>query len=137
MWQLLVRWLITSIAVGVAAFVVPGISHEGGSALIAIAVTAAILGFLNAILRPILKFLSCGLIVATLGLFVFVINAYVFWLSAQISENWFHTGFYIDGFWPAFWGSIVISVVSFFLSVFVREDEEEDQWRAGNSLRRP
>jgi putative membrane protein len=126
MWQLLVRWLVTSIAVGIAAFVVPGIGHDGGSALIAIAVTAAILGFLNAILRPILKFLSCGLIVATLGLFVFVINAYVFWLSAQMSENWFGTGFYVDGFWPAFWGSIVISVVSFFLSVFVREDDEEE-----------
>jgi putative membrane protein len=127
MWQLLVRWLVTSIAVGVAAFVVPGIGHNGGSALIAIAVTAAILGFLNAILRPILKFLSCGLIVATLGLFVFVINAYVFWLSAQISENWFRTGFYVDGFWPAFWGSIVISIVSFLLSVFVREDSEDEQ----------
>jgi putative membrane protein len=134
MWQLLARWLITSIAVGVAAFVVPGIGHDGQSALIAIVVTAAILGFLNAILRPILKFLSCGLIVATLGLFVLVINAFVFWLAAWVSQNWFNTGFYVDGFWPAFWGSIVISIVSFFLSVFVRENDDEElrveEWRS-------
>jgi putative membrane protein len=125
MWQLLVRWLITSIAVGVAAFVVPGIGHDGSSALLAIAVTAAILGLLNAMLKPILKFLSCGLIVATLGLFILVINGFVFWLSAKVSADWFHTGFYVDGFWPAFWGSIVISVVSYFLSIVIREDDDE------------
>ena len=126
MWRLLIRWLITSIAVGVAAFVVPGIGHDGTNALIAIVITAAVLGLLNAVLRPILRFLSCGLIIATLGLFLLVINAFVFWLSAQISDSWFHSGFFIHGFWPAFWGSIVVSIVSFFLSVFVSDPDEDD-----------
>lgn len=125
MWQLLVRWLIAALAVAAAAFLVPGIGHDGSGALVAIAVTAAILGLMNAVLRPILRFLSCGLIVATLGLFLLVINAFVFWLAAQVSENWFHTGFYVDGFWPAFWGAIVISVVSFALSMFVTERDED------------
>jgi putative membrane protein len=125
MWQILVRWLISSLAVAAAAFLVPGISHDGSSALVAIVVTAAILGLLNAVLRPILRFLSCGLIVATLGFFLLVVNAFVFWLSAQVSENWFHTGFRVDGFWPAFWGAIVISLVSFVLSMIIKDRDEE------------
>lgn len=124
-WRLFVRWVITSIAVAIAILVVPGISHSGDNALVAILVTAAILGLLNAVIRPILAFLSCGCIVATLGLFMLVVNAFVLWLAAWISANWFHTGFYINGFWPAFWGSIVISVVSFFLSVFLPDPEND------------
>ena len=125
-WRLLIRWVITSIAVGVAVLVTPGISRDGSSAFVAIVVTAAILGLLNALLRPILKFLSCGLIVATLGLFIFVINGFTFWLAGLISKDVFHTGFSIDGFWPAFWGAIVISVVSFLLSIFVTEPDEDE-----------
>jgi putative membrane protein len=128
-WRLGLRWLITSIAVATAVLVVPGIQHtgaSGGSTLIAIIVTAAILGLMNAIVRPILTFLSCGCIVATLGLFLLVVNAVVLWLSAWISYNWFHTGFYIDGFWPAFWGAIVISVVSFLLSIFLPDSDVSD-----------
>ena len=125
MWRLLLRWLITSIAIAVAALVVPGIEHSGGSALIAIVVTAAILGFVNAVIRPILKFLSCGCIIATLGLFVLLVNAFSLWLAAWISENWFHTGFFISGFWPAFWGAIVISIVSFLLAVLLPDQDED------------
>ena len=124
-WRLLVRWLITSIAVAAAMLVVPGIHSTGTSALVAILVTAAILGFVNAAIRPILNFLSCGCIIATLGLFVLVINAATLWLAAWVSSNWFHTGFYVEGFWPAFWGAIVVSVVSFFLSVFLPDPEQD------------
>lgn len=124
MWRLLVRWLITSIAVAVAILVVPGIGHSGGSAFLAIVVTAAILGFMNAVVRPILNFLSCGCIIATLGLFVLVINALVLMAAGWVSEHVFFTGFYVSGFWPAFWGSIVISIVSFFLSVFLPDPDE-------------
>lgn len=127
-WRLFVRWLITAIAVAVAMLVVPGIGHSGNSALLAIALTAALLGLANAIVRPILAFLSCGCIIATLGLFVLVINAFTLWLAAWISANVFHTGFYVTGFWPAFWGAIVVSVVSFLLSVFLPDDPEQDYW---------
>jgi putative membrane protein len=124
MWgRLFARWAITSIAVAAAMLVVPGIGHSGSSALVAIVITAAVLGLANAVLRPILTFLSCGCIVATLGLFVLVINAGVLWLAAWVSSNWFQTGFYISGFWPAFWGAIVVSIVSFGLSVFLPDED--------------
>jgi putative membrane protein len=117
--------LITSIAVAAAVLLVPGIHQLGPNALLAIVVTAAILGFANAIIRPILAFLSCGCIVATLGLFMLVVNAATLWIAAWMSANWFHTGFTIDGFWPAFWGGIVISVVSFLLSIFLPDEQQE------------
>ena len=117
--RLLVRWLITAIALVVTVWLLPGIRIEGTSAWIAIAVTAAILGLVNALVRPILRFLSCGLIVMTMGLFLLVINAATLALSSWIAVNWFDIGFYIDGFWPALWGGILISIVSFLLSLFV------------------
>jgi putative membrane protein len=125
-WRLLLRWLITSIAVAVAILVVPGIERTGGNAIAAIVVTAAVLGLANAVVRPVLRFLSCGCIVATLGLFTLVINAVVLMIAGWISGDVLHTGFQINGFWPAFWGSIVISIVSFFLSVFVPDPDDTD-----------
>ena len=128
MWmRLLVRWLITALAVAAAIWLVPGIHHDGGNALMAIVVVAAVLGFVNAIIRPILKFLSCGLIIATLGLFTLVINAATLMLAGSWANSLFHTGITIDGFWPAFWGAIVISIVSFLLSVFIPEPEDAQQ----------
>jgi putative membrane protein len=125
-WRLLTRWLITAIAIAIAILVVPGIQLFGGNAVAAIVVTAALLGLANAVVRPLLQFLSCGCIVATLGLFVLVINAIVLLMAGWISDNVFRTGFHIDGFWPAFWGAIVISVVSFMLSVFLPDPAPED-----------
>jgi putative membrane protein len=123
-WRLFVRWIITAIAIAATMLVVPGIGHSGTRALAAILLTAAVLGFMNAIIRPILNFLSCGCIIATLGLFVLVVNTFTLWLAAWISSNVFHTGFYVEGFWPAFWGAIVVSVVSFLLSVFLPDPEQ-------------
>jgi len=123
-WRLLLRWLITSIAVAVAILVVPGIDHSGGNAIAAIVVTAAVLGLANAVIRPVLRFLSCGCILATLGLFSLVVNAAVLWIAGWISGDVLRTGFHISGFWPAFWGSIVISVVSFFLSILLPDPDD-------------
>lgn len=120
--KLLLRWLITAIALVVAVLVIPGIELTGTNAFVAVAVTAAILGLLNAFLRPILAFMACGLVVVTLGFALLFINALVLWLASWIAQNWFNIGFVIDGFWPAFWGGIVISVVSFFLSMFVYDE---------------
>ncbi len=120
--HILMRWLIASIAVLVTAFLLPGITIEGNGFFVAI-VVAAILGLINAVVRPILVFLSCGCIVATLGLFMFVINTFTLWLASQISQ-WLGFGFYVDGFLPALIGSIVISVVSWLLSMFLIGDDE-------------
>jgi len=119
--KFIIRWLISAIALFVAAAIVPGIEVQG-NAYVALGVTALILGFLNAVIRPILTLLSCGFIVLTLGLFIFVINAVVLWLAAGIAQM-FGVGFYVHGFIPALLGSIVISIVSFLLSVFLKDEE--------------
>lgn len=121
--RLILRWLITAAAVAIAARFVPGIELRDANAWLAVLATAAILGLVNAIVRPVLKFLSCGLIVLTLGLFTFVINALMLWLASWIAVNYFGIGFYVDGFIPALIGSVVISVVSVVLSIFLPDDE--------------
>lgn len=118
--RLLVRWIIVAFSLFVAAWLVPGIRVEGNAWLI-FTVMAVILGLVNAIIRPILALLTCSLIILTLGLFVLVINAVTLWLASSIAVNWFHVGFYVDGFWAAFLGALIVSVVSVILSSIVRE----------------
>ena len=122
--KLLIRWVIVFISLIVAALLVPGIHVEGANAWVAFAIMAVILGLVNAIIRPILAFLSCGCIIATLGLFIFVINAFTLWLSAYIA-NLLGISFYVDGFWAALFGALVVSVVSFLLSLLLVDEERE------------
>jgi putative membrane protein len=118
--QLLLRWAITALSLFVAAWLVPGIrvEREGWTVFAAMAV---ILGLVNAIIRPLLKLLSCPLIILTLGLFVLVINGITLRLACAIAVNWFHVGFYVDGFWAAFLGALIVSIVSVILTALVRE----------------
>jgi len=122
--RLLLRWIISAIALIIAVWLVPGIRIEDTNAWVAVFVVAAILGFVNAFIRPVLQFLSCGFIILTLGLFLLVINAATLALSSWIAVNWLNVGFYIDGFWPALLGSIVVSIVSTVLSMFLPDDED-------------
>jgi putative membrane protein len=95
---------------------------DGTEGWIAFSVMAVVLGLVNAIIRPILAFFSCGCIVLTLGLFILVINAFTLWLSSWIAVNILHVGFIIDGFWAAFLGALVVSIVSFVLSLVLVDD---------------
>src|ERR1700691_3445060 len=113
--KLLIRWVITSLSLFVAAWLVPGI-RVASEAWTVFAVMAIILGLVNAIVRPLLKLLSCPLIVLTLGLFVLVINGITLWLASAIAVRFFHVGFYVDGFVPAFVGALIVSIVSVILS---------------------
>lgn len=122
--KILIRWVIVSLALFVAAWLVPGIRVEG-NAWIVYAAMAVILGLVNAIVRPVLKFLTCPLIILTLGLFVLVINGLTLWLASAIAVNWFHVGFYVDGFWPAFLGALIVSIVTVILSALVKEDKKD------------
>ena len=90
---------------------------------------AIILGLVNAIVRPILKLLTCPLILLTLGLFVLVINGITLWLASAIARNWFDLGFYIDGFWSALLGAAIVSVITVVLSALVREDNNDRKRR--------
>jgi putative membrane protein len=114
--RLILHWLVVAVALVAAAYLVPGIRVEGDG-VVAVLVMAAILGVVNVVIRPILAFLSCGFIILTMGLFMLVINALTLWLSSSIAVNWFNIGFYVDGFWPALLGSIIVSIVSFLLSM--------------------
>ena len=103
----ILRWLILTLAVWVAAQIVPGIKYDDWNSLL---IAALVLGVLNMFVRPLLSLLSLPLIVLTLGLFVPVINALVLLLAA-----WLVPGFHVSGFWAAVAGSIVISLVGLFV----------------------
>jgi len=121
--NLLIRWVVSSLSLLVAAWLVPGIHAEKNSWTL-FAVMAIILGLVNAIVRPVLKLLSCPLVILTLGLFVLVINGITLWLASYIAVNWIHVGFYVDGFWSAFLGALVVSIVSVILTAMLREERE-------------
>ena len=116
--KLFTRWLVIMAALFVAALIVPGI-HVNGN-WVAYAIMAAILALLNAVLLPILKALSCGLIVLTLGLFSLVLNALMFMLSSSLAQSLFNVNFVVDGFWPALLGSIIVSIATM---LFVGSDK--------------
>jgi putative membrane protein len=126
------RWVITAIAVAAAAWITPGITHVGNWVSAAI-VTAIVLGLINALIRPIMKLFSCGLIVVTLGFFTLVVNALCLWLASYISVEWFSNGFRIESFFSAFLASIIISVVSFLLS-FLLPDKGKKKEKAEKSV---
>jgi putative membrane protein len=110
---LLLRWLILSVAIMVAAYLFPGIHVSGfGSALFA----ALVLGILNAFFRPILFILTLPITVLTLGLFTFVINALLLMMTSGVIG-----GLMVDGFGSALLGSLIISLVSWLLSSFIND----------------
>ncbi len=110
---LLIRFLVTGIAVLVASEVVPGISLDSVSAGLAAAV---VLALLNAVVRPVLYLLSLPFILITLGLFMVIVNALLLQLAA-----WLVKGFHVEGFWPSILGAVLISLVSTVLNLWVSE----------------
>ncbi|HTJ25529.1 MAG TPA: phage holin family protein [Candidatus Limnocylindria bacterium] len=104
----LIRLLVNAVALIVVAYVVPGVHVSG---IVGAIIAALILGIVNAIIRPILVILSLPLEILTLGLFTLVINALLFWFVGAL-----HVGLDVHGFWPAFWGAIVMTIVSWILS---------------------
>lgn len=103
------RWIISTVAVLVATYVVPGIKFDRWQDLL---VATLVLGLLNSFLRPLLMLLSLPLLIFTLGLFTIVINAVLLLLvSALLGDH-----FRVNGFWSAFWGALVISIVSLLLN---------------------
>ena len=119
--KLLIRWLVTSVSLVVAAWLVPGIRVER-EAWTVFAAMALILGLVNATVRPLLKLLSCPFIILTLGFFVLIINGLTMWMASAIAVRWFHVGYYIDGFVPAFLGALVVSIVSVVLTALIGDE---------------
>ncbi len=114
----LIRWLVTTIAVAVASKL-PGIHTEGWVPLLCMAL---FLGIINAVIRPILLVLSLPFILVTLGFFILIVNTLTFWLAGGLVP-----GFSVEGFWSAFFGSIVVSIVSWVFSSFTRSADGQIQ----------
>jgi putative membrane protein len=121
MTKFFIRWAINAIALYMAVLVVPGIELRGDWT--GVLWLALISGLLNALVRPLLKFLTCPLIILTLGLFTIVINTGLLLLTSRIGQA-FGIDLVVDGFWPALLGSLVISVVSVVLSIFLRDERQ-------------
>jgi putative membrane protein len=114
----LLRLLINAAALWVAVQLVTGIDHRGS--WWSLLLVALVFGVLNASVRPLLKLLSLPILILTLGLFIFVINALMLLLTGWIS-GLLGLGFYVEGFWAAFLGGLVVSLVSLLLSIFTGE----------------
>jgi len=122
MTKFLLRWAINAIALYLAVLILPGrIDLQSG--LVSIIWLALIFGLVNALFRPLLKFLTCPLILLTLGLFTLVINTFLFWLTSVVGQ-WFDLGLIIREpvLWNAFLGGLVISVVSFIMSMILKDE---------------
>lgn len=123
--RILIRWLIMAAALVITVLIVPGIRVEGENGWLTIIVMAAVLGFVNAFVRPVLNFLSCGCIIITLGLFTFVVNAIAFEIAAWISTELFGRAFIVDSFWAALLGSIVFSIACFVINLVIPDRVEK------------
>jgi putative membrane protein len=133
MW-FLVRTAVTAIALWIATLVVSGIHVSGSSAIgdfFTLIAVAAIFGLVNAILKPIIKVFGCLFYILTLGLIAFVVNALLFllvdWLAGLLDLP-----FHVDGFWSAFWGAIIVGVVSWAINLVVLDPDRPVQ-RGGMS----
>jgi putative membrane protein len=112
----IVRWLITAAGVWVAAQLVGGIHLEGWRSIL---IVALILGLLNAFVKPLLIFLSLPALLLTLGFFLIIVNTALLALTAWISGKFDSIHFAVDSFGAAFWGAVIISIVSWLLSMFI------------------
>lgn len=128
MGSFLLRAALTGFALWVVTLIVPGISFVGGDSTLQevgiIFVVGVIFGLVNAIIKPIVQFISIPLYILTLGLIHIVINALMLWITSWITENTTHWGLFIDDFWwTAIWAAIVLSIVSWLLSLVVGSAE--------------
>lgn len=111
--KILLRWLINAVAIMLLALYLPGIGISGFFAAL---IAALVLGILNALIRPLLVLLTLPINLLTLGLFTLLINAFLFWFTSEIVK-----GFIVLGFWPAFWGALIMTLVSWVTSWVIKK----------------
>jgi len=111
--RLLLRWLISAATLMLVAYYMPGISVQSFYAAL---IAALILGLINAIIRPLALLITLPVNILTLGLFTLVVNGLMFWLASSIVK-----GFYVAGFWPAFWGALVMWIVGWVVNSLLKK----------------
>jgi putative membrane protein len=122
----LIRLVITAIALWITTLIVPGVEvtgRNGAENALTLLAVAIIFGVVNAVLKPVIKVFGCVFYLLTLGLFALVVNALLFLLTDAIAGA-LDLPFHVDGFWAAFWGAIVMAVVSWLISVVVPDRRE-------------
>ena len=117
----IIKWLINTISIMLAIKWVPGIVYSG--AWWGILIVGLIFGLINTYIRPFVKLFALPLLILSLGLFTFVINAMMLMLTSWLSGK-FDLGFHVAGFKAAFWGALVISLVSLVLSCLMPSEEQ-------------
>ena len=123
--RFLIRVLASAAALAVATAVVPGIELTTASVtskMLTLLGVALIFGVINAVLKPIVKIVGCLFYILTLGLIALVVNALLLWLTSWLAGK-LDLPWHVTGFWPAFWGALIVSVVSWLLSIVVRDKD--------------
>lgn len=119
----IVRFLVSALALGLATWLVPGLTLDSVDArpadsAVTILIVAAIFGVVNAVVKPLFVFVTSPLLLITLGLFLLVVNASLLMLVGWVCSH-LGVGWSVAGFWPALFGALVVSIVSFLLNSFV------------------
>jgi putative membrane protein len=119
--RFVLRVLVSAAALGVATWAVSGIELLAGSGWTRVGTllaVALIFGLINAILKPLIKVVGCAFYVLTLGLIALVVNGLLLWLTSVIAGD-LSLPFHVTGFWPAFWGAIIVGLVSWLLNLLI------------------
>lgn len=130
MKRFLIRVVINALALAVAVWAVSGIYLSSDKLITQIAtlvVVAVIFGIINAFLKPVIHVVGCAFYILTLGLFALVVNGLLLWLTSWLAGVW-HLPFHVTGFWSAFWGAIIVGVVSWIIGLLV-DDRSNSQAR--------
>jgi putative membrane protein len=123
--KILIRIAVAAAALGVAAWVVPGIvlsGHSDVSKALTLLIVAVIFGVVNALIKPVIKTVGCAFYVLTLGLVAIVVNGLLLWLSSYIVYNELHRPFHVTGFVAAVEGALIVGVVSWVLHLILGDD---------------
>ena len=110
--NLIIQWFVNALALVGIAYYLPGI---GVSGFYAAFITALVLGLLNAVIKPLIVLLTLPINILTLGLFTLVINTFLFWFVGTVVK-----GFAVSGFWPAFYGALIMTIINWLLTGILR-----------------
>jgi len=123
--KILIRFLVIAAALGVATWLVPGISltgHNHVAKVETLLIVAAIFGVINVLLKPIIKTVGCAFYVLTLGLFALVVNGALLWLTSYIAYDKLHEPFHVLGFKAAVEGALIVAVISWLAHLLIPDD---------------
>lgn len=124
--KILIRLVICAVALWVAELALDGVELTAGTTaerVLTLLAVAAVFGVVNAVLKPIIKVLGCAFYILTLGLFALLVNAGLLMLTSWVAGE-LDLPFHVEWFWPAFWGAIIVGVVSWLLNLFVSDGDD-------------